>query len=110
MINKNNYLNEKDLAENRNGPIDYEISATKQDFENNSQLKFFKKLLTIIYKNDELLQAIIDAKVKDLRKLTSEILRKNKLSMGNLKVKANRFYIKNKLYIPHNEELQLYLL
>ena len=56
------------------------------------------------------MQAIIMTKVDSLRKLPSEILKKIKLSMGDFRVDKDKLYVKDRLYIPDNNELKICVL
>ena len=69
-----------------------------------------KKQIACIYERDELVQAIIKAKIDSLQKLLGKILKKMKLSMGNLKVDREKLYIKDRLYITNNNKLKVYML
>ena len=66
--------------------------------------------ITRAYKRDELVQAIMMAKVDGLQKLPGEILKKIKLSIGDLRVNRYKLYIKKRLYILDNNELKVYIL
>ena len=46
-----------------------------------------------MYRNNELVQAIIDTKVKSMRKLPRKILKQIKLSIKDLEIKNNRLYM-----------------
>ena len=70
----------------------------------------WEELFANTYKNDKLIQAIIDAKIRGMRKLPRKILKQVKLSMGDLEVKNSRLYMQGKIYIPDNKNVQLYLL
>ena len=69
-----------------------------------------KKQIALAYKTNELMQAIITAKVDSLQKLPSKILEKIKLLIENLKVDREKLYIKNRLYILDNDKLKMYVL
>ena len=62
------------------------------------------------YNKDELTKAIMAAKADGLRKLPPEVLKEVKLSMGDLEIKSERLYVKGRLYIPDDKELQLHVL
>ena len=68
------------------------------------------ELFANTYEKDELVQAIIGAKVKDLQKLPPEILKQVKLFIRNLELKNSRLYVKNRIYVPEDKDLQLQLL
>ena len=72
--------------------------------------KRFEELFANVYKNNKLVQAIIDAKIRNMRKLPCKILKQVKLSIENLEVKNSRLYVQGNIYIPDNKNLQLYLL
>ena len=59
---------------------------------------------------NKLIQAIINVKMKKLRKLLSKILKQVKLAIKDLEVKNNKLYIRDQIYVPNNKKLQLYLL
>lgn len=100
IINVEDYL-EDDSAENRNETL---------TADQGSQTGSLEELLASAYEKDELVQAIIDAKVKGLQKLLPEVLKQVKLSMGDLKVENSKLDVKGRMHIPDDEELQLYLL
>ena len=73
--------------------------------------KSLEKLFEKAYKDDEVVKEIIDAKAYDLWKLPIALTKKDiVLSMGDLKIKSEQLYVKNKMYISENEALQLHLL
>ena len=50
------------------------------------------------------------AKVDGLQKLSGEILKKVKLSMGDFRVDRDKLYVKRRLYIPDNNQLKVCML
>ena len=81
-----------------------EIDKTKR--------KLLEGLFDKTYKNDKVVKEIIDAKTHDLWKLPTALTKKNiVLSIRDFKIGENRrLYVKNKIYIPENKLLQLFLL
>ena len=72
-------------------------------------------LLNKSYRNDEIANSIIAAKRAGLRKLPAEITKQDiKLAMGDLTLKGSgkstRLYVKDKMYVPNDENLKLFLL
>ena len=59
---------------------------------------------------NQFVQAIIDAKVRGIKKLPCKILKQIKLFMENLKVKNSKLYMQDNIYIPDNKNIRLYLL
>ena len=73
--------------------------------------KSLKELFKKAYKDDEMVKEIMDAKARSLQKLPKALIKKDiVLSMGDLKIKSKRLYVKNRMYVPENEPLQLFLL
>ena len=109
IINAENYLDDN-IAEDNNLATDQEsIDVKPRNYEENAE-DSLEELFANAYKNNKLVQAIIDAKVKSMRKLSRKILKQVKLSMGDLEVKNSRLYVQGNIYIPDNKNLQLYLL
>ena len=79
IVNVEDYIDENDLVEKDN---ESSTLSADQESSENSQAEFLERLFASAYEKDELLQAIIDAKVKGLRKLPPEILKQVKLSTG----------------------------
>ena len=69
-----------------------------------------EKQIACTCKRNKLVQAMIIAKIDDFQKLPDEILKKVKLSMGDLKVDRKKLYIKSRLYISNNNELTICVL
>ena len=74
--------------------------------------KSLEELFEKGYEDDEMVKEIMDAKAHDLWKLLTALTKKSIiLSIGDLKIGENgQLYVKNKMYVPENEILQLYLL
>ena len=73
--------------------------------------KLLEELFEKAYKDNEVVKEIIDAKACGLRKLPTALTKKGiVLSMGDLKIKSEQLYVKNRMYVPENEALQLHLL
>ena len=109
IIDAEDYL-DNNIVENNNLATDWENTDVKLwNYKKNAE-KSFKKLFANIYKNNKLVQATIDVKVRDMRKLPRKILKQVKLSIENLEVKNNRLYVQGNIYIPDNKNLRLYLL
>ena len=109
IINDEDYL-DNNMAEDNNLIINWENADIKlQNHEKNTE-KFLDELFANAYKNDKLVQAIIDTKVNSIRKLSRKIRKQIKLSMGNLEIKNSRLYMQGKIYVPNNKNLRLYLL
>ena len=88
------------------------LGTGTQDLEslNVKNTSCLEKQIARTYKKDELVQAIIIAKVDGLQKLPSEILKKIKLSMGDFRMDRDKLYVKKRLYIPDNNELKICVL
>ena len=101
IININNYLNKENLVQNedfidqKDSNIEPVNLNTGESLKNNLQK----------HTKNNLVQAIIDAKVKKLSKLPSEILIQVRLAMEDLEVKNDKLYIRSKIYILDNKEL-----
>ena len=71
-------------------------------------------LLQNVYQKDEVLNSFIAAKQRGQQKLPVELTKQDiKLSMRDLTVSKNKpkvLYVKEKMYMPENQELQLFLL
>ena len=77
--------------------------------ETNETRKLLEKLFKKAYK-DNVIKEIMNAKAYSFRKLPKALIKKDIiLSMRDL-IKSKQFYVKNKIYVPENEVLQLYLL
>lgn len=69
--------------------------------------KLFKKA----YEDDKVVKNLINAKERGLQKLSTALIKKGiVLSIGDLKIKNRYLYVKNRIYVPENEALQLHLL
>ena len=109
IINAEDYLDDN-MTEDNNLATDREnadviLSKNEKNTEN-----YLKELFANTYKNNKLVQAIIDAKTRSIKKLPCEILKQIKLSMEDLEVKNSRLYIQGKIYVLDNKNLWLYLL
>ena len=78
--------------------------------------KSLENLLNEAYQ-DNIVNNIIDAKRQSLRKLPADFIKQGiKLAIGDLTLNDSgcggsiRLYVKSKMYIPDNENLQLFLL
>ena len=73
--------------------------------------KLLEKLFKKAYEDNKVVKEIIDAKARSLRKLPTVLTKKGiVLSMGDLKIENKQLYVKNRMYVPENELLQLFLL
>ena len=73
--------------------------------------KLLEELLEKAYKDNEMIKEIMDAKACGLWKLPTALTKKDiRLSMGDLKIESKQLYVKNKMYVPENKPLQLFLL
>ena len=87
------------------------VKELGDDSEEDPSAKPLEELIEEAYEKDEVVQDIIAAKTRELRKLPSHLIKKGiKLAMGDLKVKDERLYVKERLYVPDHEPLQLCLL
>ena len=71
---------------------------------------YSEEQMACAYKRDELVQAIITAKVDGLRKLPGKILKKIKLLIGDFRVDRDKLYVKRRLYILDDNELKVCIL
>lgn len=70
-----------------------------------------EELLNEAYDRDEVVQDIIVAKERGLRKLPQHILNRSfRLSMGDLSVRNRRLWVGNRLYVPEYHPLRLRLM
>ena len=74
--------------------------------------KLLEKLFKKAYENNDVVKEIMKAKAHGLQKLLTALTKKSiVLSMTDLKIGKNRrLYVKNRIYVPENELLQLFLL
>ena len=73
--------------------------------------KLLEKLFEKAYEDDKMVKEIMDAKACSFRKLPTALTKKNiVLSMGDLKIKSEQLYVKDRMYVSENEALQLHLL
>ena len=98
------------MAGDNNLAIDQKYADIELRNHEENAKNSLKELFANAYKNNELVQAIIDAKIRGMRKLPCKILKQIKLSMGDLEVKNSRLYIQDKIYVSNDNNLQLYLL
>ena len=104
IIDAEDYLNDN-MAGNNNLATDWESANVKpRNYEENTE-DSLEELFANAYKNDKLVQAIIDAKIRGIRKLPRKILKQVKLSIRNLEVKNSRLYVRGKIYVPDNKNL-----
>ena len=109
IIDAKDYL-DNNIARDNNLATNWENTNIKlQNHEKNVE-DSVEELFKNTYKNNKLVQAIIDAKIKSMRKLPCKILKQVKLSMGDLEVKNSRLYVWGKIFVPDDKNLQLYLL
>lgn len=86
-------------------------NISKDNEPNATKAKSLEKLFEKAYKDNEVVKNLINAKERGLQKLPMALIKKGiVLSIGDLKIKNERLYVKNRMYIPENEALQLYLL
>ena len=79
--------------------------------ENDKTKKLLEELFKKVYEDNEVVKEIMDAKAHSLRELLTTLTKKGiKLSIRDLKIKSQQFYVKNRMYVPENEILQLHLL
>ena len=109
IIDAKKYLKDN-MAGDNNLRTDQKIENIKQRKHEKNAENSLEKLFENVYKNNKLVQAIIDAKVKEMRKLPCKILKQVKLFMRNLEIKNNRLYVQGKIYVPDDKNLWLYLL
>ena len=109
IINAEDYLNDN-MAGDNNLATDWESAEVKSRNHEKNPEDSLEELFANAYKNNKLVQAIIDTKIKSMRKLPRKILKQVKLSMGDLEIKNNKLYIRDKIYIPDDKNLRLYLL
>ena len=74
IIDAENYMND-DIAEDNNLATDQENADIEPQNHKKNTENSLKELFTNAYKNNKLIQAIIDTKVKDIRKLPHKILK-----------------------------------
>ena len=87
------------------------IPASIKDREDEIDKTKKKSLQELFKKGYEVIKEIIDAKARGLWKLPTALTKKGiRLSMGDLKIKSKQLYIKNRIYVPENKPLQLFLL
>ena len=73
--------------------------------------KLLEDLFEKAYEDNKVVKEIIDTKARGLRKLPKALTKKGiVLSIGDLKIESERFYVKNRMYVPENKPLQLFLL
>ena len=73
--------------------------------------KLLEELFNKAYKNNKIVKVIIDAKAHGLWKLPTALFKKGiVLSIGDLKIKSEQLYVKNRMYVSENKPLQLFLL
>ena len=102
IIDANDYLDKRDLAQNEEFINEKDSNIEPLNFDAAESLK---NLLGNTYKKDELVQAIIDAKMKKLQKLSPKILKQVKLAIRDLEVKNDKLYIRGKIHISDNKKL-----
>ena len=77
--------------------------------------RLLEDLLIVAYENDEVVKGLIAAREQGLRKIPPELAKQGiKLAMGDLTVEGSgtskRLYLRSRMYVPNNENLQLFLL
>ena len=77
-----------------------------RESENDKTKKLLEKLFKKTYEDDEVVKEIMDAKTHGLQKLPTALTKKGIiLSIGDLKIKSEQLYVKNRMYVPENEAL-----
>ena len=109
IINAENYLDDN-IAGNNNLTTDQESASIELWNHKKNTENSFEELFANMYKNNKLIQAIIDTKVRSIRKFSCKILKQVKLSMRNLKIKNSKLYMQSNIYVLDNQNLWLYLL
>ena len=109
IIDAKDYLNDNIARDNNLATNQENIDIKLRNYEKNAE-KSLEKLFANVYKNNELVQAIIDAKIRSMRKLPCKILKQINLSIGDLNVKDSKLYIKSNIYVPNDKNFWLYLL
>ena len=74
IIDAEDYLN-NNMAEDNNLLIDWESADVKLRNHEENAKDFLKELFPNAYKNNKLVQVIIDAKIRGMRKLPRKILK-----------------------------------
>ena len=73
--------------------------------------KLLEELFENAYEDNKVVKEIMNAKEYDFWKLPTVLTKKNiVLSMGDLKIKSEQLYVKDRMYVSENEALQLHLL
>ena len=76
-----------------------------------TERKLLKELFEKTYEDNNIVKTLMDAKARALQKLPTALTKKGiRLSIGNLKIESEQLYMKNKMYVPENKPLQLFLL
>ena len=109
IINAENYLDDN-ITNNNNLATNHKSSDIKMRNHEENAEKSLEELFANAYKNNKLVQAIIDAKVRSMRKLLCEILKKVMLFMRNLEIKNSRLNLQDNIYVLNDQNLWLYLL
>lgn len=77
--------------------------------------QLLENLLQNAYQHNKIVKNLIAAKKQDLQKIPTELARQGiKLAMKDLTIKKissnKKLYIRNKMYVPNDQILQLFLL
>ena len=100
------------LQHNSNSTSEQSFSSAKTGFKIQ---KLLENLLQKAYKNDKVVNSIIAAKEQGLPKLSAKSAKQGiKLALRDLTVaiigNSKRLYVKNRMYVPNDKDLQLFLL
>ena len=86
-------------------------SIGDREGENDKTEKLLEKLFEKSYEDNKVVKKIINAKARGFQKLLTALTKNDiRLSMGDLKIKSKHLYVKNKMYVPEDKPLQLFLL
>ena len=98
--------------------FDYEIEFVSESKKktnqkvptNDDSSNSLEELLETAYQKNDIVQKIMKAKSKNLRKLPEKILREGfKLILRDLKIREERLFYKKRLFVPHCDKLKLHL-
>jgi transposase InsO family protein len=102
--NESDSLSEEDDSES----VTLDNLDTSETGESESSLSELDPLITEAYENDEIVKRLIAAKEQGLRRLPREIMDQGiRLAMGDLGVRGERLWVREKLYIPDHKPLRL---
>ena len=105
-----------DLRQHTSEEQNLELSSSSTGMAGSRIKNSLEDLLNESYQNDKVANGIIAAKRAGLRKLPANLTTKQsiKLAMEDLTIKGNRsrtrLYVKRRMYIPNEKNLQLFLL